>query len=224
MSRVVARTRRIERVALGDQVYEVLKERILDQDYTPGEKLNIDALVRELSVSSTPIREALSRLSAEGLVQAAPFLGFTIAPLPDRKFLEDLYAFRSVVEPWAASEAARLRPAAALKTLGQAVQAMQAGSLAREYREYRGFSEADGRFHRAVIAASGNEIFRKTYEDLCVHLHMSRLFINREQSAEDTCRQHLEILRAIEAGQPDKASQLMREHLDDSRRRLPEEQ
>jgi len=216
----VLRRKRIERVALGDQVYEVLKERVLDQDYAPGQKLNIDRLVRELSVSSTPIREALSRLSAEGLVQAAPFLGFTVAPLPDRKFYEDLYAFRGLVEPWAASEAARLRPAAALKTMRQAIEIMKVGGLSREYREYRSFSEADGRFHRSVVAAAGNEVVFRIYEDLRVHLHMSRLFHNREQDAEVTCRQHLAILEAIEAGRSDQASGLMRVHLDDSRRRL----
>jgi DNA-binding GntR family transcriptional regulator len=212
--------KRIERVVLGDQVYEVLKERILDQRYAPGQKLNIDALVRELSVSSTPIREALSRLSAEGLVHAAPFVGFTIAPLPHRKFFEDLYAFRCVVEPWAAAEAARLRPAAALATMRQAIKVMKAGNLSREYREYRSFSEADGRFHRALVAASGNEVFVQTYEDLRVHLHMSRLFLNREQNAEITCQQHLDILNAIEAGRSERASGLMRDHLLDSRRRL----
>jgi DNA-binding GntR family transcriptional regulator len=76
------RATKIGRVVLGDQVYEAIKERILDQAYAPGEKLNIDRLVREFEVSSTPIREALTRLVAEGLVSAAPFVGFATAALP----------------------------------------------------------------------------------------------------------------------------------------------
>ena len=79
--------KKIERVVLGDQVYEAIKERILDQAYAPGQKLNIDGLVRELKVSSTPIREALTRLVAEGLVSAAPFVGFATAVLPERAIL-----------------------------------------------------------------------------------------------------------------------------------------
>jgi DNA-binding GntR family transcriptional regulator len=61
------RATKIGRVVLGDQVYEAIKERILDQAYAPGEKLNIDGLVREFEVSSTPIREALTGLSPRGL-------------------------------------------------------------------------------------------------------------------------------------------------------------
>lgn len=60
----------VERVALLDQAHEVLKGRVLDRDYRPGERLSIDALARELGFSSTPIREALGRLNAEGLVVA----------------------------------------------------------------------------------------------------------------------------------------------------------
>ena len=94
---------KIERVALLDQVYEVLKERILDRAYQPGARLSIDALARELQVSSTPIREALGRLTAEGLVAAAPFVGFSVASMPTRKYYLDLYAFRLVIETWAAA-------------------------------------------------------------------------------------------------------------------------
>jgi DNA-binding GntR family transcriptional regulator len=214
--------RKIGRIVLGDQVYELLKERILDQLYAPGQKLNIDALVRELTVSSTPIREALSRLAAEGLVNAAPFVGFTVSPMPSPAFYHDLYAYRRLVEPWAASEAARLRPAGPLAAMRTAVAAMQAGSLSRQYRKNRGFTEADDRFHRALAEASGNEVLRKTYAELRVHLHMSRLFITREQDAEITYREHLDILEAVEAGSPERAAELMRGHLDASRHRLLE--
>lgn len=78
--------RKIKRVLLGDQLYEAIKERILDQVYPPGEKLNVDRPARELQVSSTPIREALTRLVAEGPVKAEPFIGFATAPLPDRRY------------------------------------------------------------------------------------------------------------------------------------------
>jgi DNA-binding GntR family transcriptional regulator len=219
-SAVPVREKRIERVALADQVYEVLQERIFDQTYAPGQKLNVDALGRELSVSSTPIREALNRLAAEGLVHAAAFVGFAVAALPDRKFFEDLYDLRRILEPWAAAEAARLRPAAALRTLGETVQVMRTASLSREYRAYRAFAEADGRFHRGVVAASGNDVARETYDGLRVHLHMSRLFISREPDVEVGYRRHLDIFEAIEAGRREEASGLMRAQLDESQCRL----
>jgi DNA-binding GntR family transcriptional regulator len=213
-------TRKVERIALLDQVYEVLKERILDRVYDAGAKLNIDALGRELKVSSTPVREALARLTAEGLVKAEPFVGFAVAPTPDPKYYRDLFDFRIVVESWATAEAARLRPAGTLHTLEAAVGAMGGSSLSRRYRRYRDFSDADDLFHRAIMAGTGNEPARKAYEDLRIHLHLSRLYIHREQDAESTRAEHLAILEAIRAGNSEEAAQRMREHLIQSRKKL----
>jgi DNA-binding GntR family transcriptional regulator len=217
----LSRATKIGRVVLGDQVYEAIKERILDQAYAPGEKLNIDGLVREFEVSSTPIREALTRLVAEGLVSAAPFVGFATAALPDRRYYEDLYAFRRLVEPWAAAEAARrpLKPEA-LKTLRQAVDAMMADPPSREYRSHRAFTEADDRFHNTIMAAAENSVALKSFEDLHFHLHISRLYISREQEVAVIHAEHVRIVDAIEAGDPDAAATAMRHHLDGSYERL----
>jgi DNA-binding GntR family transcriptional regulator len=214
--------RKIERVALLDQVYEVLKERILDRVYEPGAKLNIDALGRELKVSSTPLREALGRLTAEGLVTAAPFVGFAVAPMPDAKYYRDLYTLRRVIEPWAAAETARLRPAATIETLDAAVRAMDGSSLSRRYSRFRDFSDADDAFHRTIVAGTGNAPACKAYEDLRIHLHMSRLYINHEQDAQSTRVQHLAILEAIRTGDSKAAAQRMLEHLSQSETKLLE--
>ncbi len=212
--------RKVERVALLDQVYEILKERILDRVYDAGARLNIDALGRELKVSSTPLREALARLTAEGLVRAEPFVGFAVAPMPDSKYYRDLYAFRLVLEPWAAAEAARLRSARTLQTLEAAVRAMGGSPLSRRYRRFRDFSNADDLFHRAIVAGTGNEPACKAYEDLRIHLHMSRLYIHREQDAQSTQAEHLAIVDAIRAGDSEEAAQRMREHLIQSQKKL----
>jgi DNA-binding GntR family transcriptional regulator len=212
--------RKIERVVLQDQVYEVLKERVLDRRYQPEEKLSIDALARELQVSSTPIREALGRLTAEGLVSAEPFVGFSVAAMPSPQYYADLYAFRAVIEPWAAAETARRRPAAILAELDAAVGVMSAEPLDRSYSRYRGFSEADEAFHVAIMAGTGNEPALKAFRGLRVHLHMSRLYASREQDPETTRSQHLAILDAIRAGEPEAAARAMREHLVASKRRL----
>jgi DNA-binding GntR family transcriptional regulator len=213
--------RKIERVVLGDQVYEAIKERILDQAYAPAEKLNVDRLVRELEVSSTPIREALTRLVAEGLVTAEPFIGFAIAPLPDRAYYEDVYGFRSMIEPWAAAEAARRRPGPdAIKALRDGLAIMMAHSPSREYRSHRSFIEADDGFHRMILRAAGNQVALKSYDDLRFHLHLSRLFLTREQDVGAAHLEHLAIVDAIEAGDAGAAEIAMRRHLEGSYERL----
>lgn len=215
-------SRKITRIVLMDQVHEMLKERILDRTYQPGAKLNIDALRRELDVSSTPLREALARLTAEGLVKAAPFVGFTVAPMPSLDYYRELYAFRLVIEPWAASETARLRPEATLQELAAAIEDMSQHSLSRRYSRYRDFTEADDAFHRVIVAGTGNAPALQAFEGLRIHLHTARLYINREQDTASTHAQHLAILEAIRAGDESRAAANMREHLIQSRKKLLE--
>jgi DNA-binding GntR family transcriptional regulator len=214
---MAAKRHRIERVALLDQVYDLLKERVLDRTYAPGFKLNVDALARELSVSSTPIRESLGRLVAEGLARAEPFVGFFVADMPARDYYEQLYDFRLVIEPWAASETARRRPAEVLAVLQGSVDAMNHAMLSKRYVKYRGFSEADGAFHAALVAGTGNAPAMKAYGDLRIHLHLSRLYIDRDQDTEKTRTQHALILEAIRAGKGKEAAAHIREHLRMSR-------
>lgn len=211
---------KIGRVALLDQVHEVLKERILDRVYAPGEHLNIDALARELAVSSTPIREALGRLTAEGLVQAAPFVGFSVAPMPTLQYYRDLFAFREVIEPWAAAEAARRRNPENLAELDAALKMMVRQPLDPGYGGHRAFIKADEAFHLAVMAGTGNEPALKSFADLRAHGGMSRLYIHQEQDPVMVHGQHLRIVMAIRAGEPEAAAERMREHLQWSRRQL----
>ena len=83
----------------------------MDRELEPGARLNIDALARELGVSSSPLREALAALAARGLVRNEAFLGFSVAPMPDRDFLRDMFDTRLRIEPWlAARAAARIGP------------------------------------------------------------------------------------------------------------------
>ncbi len=209
-----------KRVALLDQVHVLLKERVLDRSYRPGDKLNVDALARELAVSTTPIRESLGRLVAEGLVRAEPYVGFFVADMPSHAYFEQLYALREVLEPWAAQESARRRDPATLAVLEGSLDAMSQGTLSKTYAQYRGFSEADEAFHNAVVAGTGNAPAIKAYEDLRIHLHLSRLYIDREQDTDETRLQHAEILEAIRAGRPRDAASRMKNHLRTSRDKL----
>src|SRR4051794_25932079 len=86
------------RTVLATPVYEALKERIMDQGLAPGSRLNIDALAETLGTSPTPVREALTRLAAERLVQFVPFKGYSVMPLLDQRQLADLMHVRNLLE------------------------------------------------------------------------------------------------------------------------------
>lgn len=211
---------RISRRVLADQVHEILTERILDRVYQPGERLNIDALARELGVSSSPVREALTRLTAEGLVSSSSFIGFAVAPMPDGAWFDELYDYRELVETWAVRIVATLRPSAVLANLNAAVAALEQGTYGSSFRDYRTAHDADEAFHRILIEAAGNRVVAKTYRELNPHLHHARLYMSRPQDVALVVAEHRAILEAIDKGDADAAAAAMLSHLKLSRARL----
>ncbi|MFE0755908.1 GntR family transcriptional regulator [Inquilinus sp. NPDC058860] len=203
----------ISRVVLTDQVVQVLQERILDRVYEPGARLNIDALSRELDVSSSPIREALMRLAADGLVVSSSFAGFSVAPVPSRDWFEQLLAYRILTEGWAARQMARRRPAAAIERMRRSLAAMERGRMGRKARDYLTANQADQAFHEAMLDGTGNEILARSVRDLHPHLHHARLFAKVPQEIAPVIAEHQAILAAIAAGDEDGAAGALERHL-----------
>jgi DNA-binding GntR family transcriptional regulator len=201
----------LSRVALSDQVMQLIQERILDRVYAPGERLNIDALTREFNVSSSPIREALTRLSALGLVTSSPF---AVAPVPSRQWFEQLRDYRILSEGWAARQLARHRPAEAIERMTHSLRIMERGTLGSRASEYfAANNKADEAFHGAMLEASGNEILAQTVKSLHPHLHHARLFSEVPQSVEPVLEEHRQILSAIVSGNEDAAAEALEKHL-----------
>lgn len=203
----------ISRVALADQVVQVLQERILDRVYEPGARLNIDALSRELQVSSSPIREALMRLAADGLVAASSFAGFSVAPVPSRDWFEQLLAYRVLAEGWAARQMARRRPDTAIERMRQSLAAMEGGRMGRKARDYLTANQADQAFHEAMLGGAGNEILARSVRDLHPHLHHARLFTRVPQDIAPVIAEHKAILAAIVEGDEEAAGAALERHL-----------
>jgi DNA-binding GntR family transcriptional regulator len=212
------------RNSLSEQTYEALKERILDRRLAPGDWLNIDALTRELGVSSSPVREALVRLEAERLVVLLPYSGYTVAPHPSAEYLHKLYDFRVVIEGYCARVGAARRDPETLKVLAALVQRMGATKrLGARYREYRKLGQADAQFHQAIVDSAGNEVMSELYAAKHSHLLMSRLFRTRADAgspAAAVMAEHRAVLQAYEAGDGPAAERALVRHLENSRRRL----
>jgi DNA-binding GntR family transcriptional regulator len=209
---------------LVDGVYDAVKERIMDLTIPEDTRINIDQLADELEVSNTPVREALTRLEREGLVTRKNLHGFRTTGLLDERGLQELFALRLLLEPEAAKEAAGQSDIEALaKHLGDALDKMahsvHAPVLDHEYSRYRGFAEADARFHAGVAAASGNRLLAYTLAGLNAHVHSYRLFFRTEIYAV-TLAEHSTVLEALARRDPGGAAAAMRLHLEHSRDRL----
>src|SRR5437016_3092720 len=120
---------------LTDTVYEAIKGLIVDQHIAPEARVNIDLLARQLSVSPTPVREALARLESDGLVTKEPLRGYSTTPLLDASSFADLYDMRLLLEPYAARLTAVRANAEHLQALEKAVSAMRTAATGPTYRE-----------------------------------------------------------------------------------------
>jgi DNA-binding GntR family transcriptional regulator len=211
---------RLRRSTLGDDVYETLKVLVLEHTLTPGDRINIDALARELAVSPTPVREALARLEADGLVRKRALAGYTVSPLLTRAEFSDMFEMRLLLEG-AAARCAAGRAAAEDRA---AITAEAATTIEPEdgnsegWHWHAAFTALDARFHDLVAEASGNPLLRDGINRLHAHLHLHRRYFPYAQTG-TTGEEHQRIAEAIQTGAPDAAEAAMREHLIRARER-----
>src|SRR5688572_33107048 len=91
---------------LADDVYGAIFNKLMSLEISPGARITVDNLVRELNVSQTPIREALGRLEGEGLVVKTHLIGYSAAPQITRRRFDELYELRLLLEPDGAAKSA----------------------------------------------------------------------------------------------------------------------
>jgi DNA-binding GntR family transcriptional regulator len=205
------------RTPLVDEVHGALLDMLMNHDVEPGGRLNIDALARGLRVSPTPVREALARLEAEGLVVKEPRRSYMVAPLIGLNELRALIDFRLLVEPPAAGAAAR--NATAEQAAALVAFASSGGAGRRDATANRQDMLYDATFHDMVAQLGGNPWLRDALVRLRSHLHMYRLYHHARQAAA-TKPEHVAIAEAVAAGDADGAADAMRAHLGTAMRRI----
>ncbi|KIP51551.1 GntR family transcriptional regulator [Leucobacter komagatae] len=192
-------------------VYEQIRSRVLRHEIPPSTRINIDALARELQVSSTPIREALRQLQGDKLVVQEPGRGYRTTPILEAAELRELYEFRLLVEPWAAKIAAQDRLQNPGHILDKEVAAITKLIDAKSDIRYE-LMDHDIRFHDAILSSASNEVLRSAYAQTHCHLHAFRLHPG-ERTGEHTIDEHRQILTAIRNHEPEVAEKAMRDHL-----------
>ncbi len=207
-------------VSVVDGVYDSIYERLMSLEIAPGARIPIDVIARDLNVSQTPVREAMSRLEREGLVRKAHLIGYSAAPQLTRKQFEDLFNFRLLLEPDGARLAAMNMTPEVLTGLEEAAADMGHGEppVDRTSR-YSRFARTDAHFHDRILKIAGNEVMRHALADQHIHLHLFRLMFHTRVTQE-ALEEHESLLSAFRAGDPAAAEAAMREHISRSRDRL----
>lgn len=198
---------------LKDKVYSALKEAITAMDIYGDEeppKLDERRLAEELGVSRTPIREAISRLERDGLVNSIPRRGAFVVRKTKIEVLEIIYvwaalesmAARIATEQATDKEIGKLRKVFSKKTTKNNADA--------NIDEY---SETNISFHQTLIDLAKCDLLSKTAEDLLVHMRAIRAkTIKEADRAEKSVIDHMHIIKAIESRDTELAEKLVREH------------
>jgi len=210
-----------EKTVLASAVYDALKERIMDQVYPPGDRINIDALAIDLSLSPTPIREALVRLAAERLVTFAPFKGYRVSPLLTVEQVVDLMHVRRLLEVDAARLAARrirLPDLLAMERILQESEHSEVGSWSHGYQQ---FNQLDQRFHALLLGAAANRFLLLAHRSLNVHVELGRFYrVFGTVDQEQTCIEHNAVVQAMRQHDPEQAVAMVEIHLSATERRI----
>jgi DNA-binding GntR family transcriptional regulator len=208
---------KLENLTLWERVYQHLREEILANRLQPGAVLGEVALAESLGVSRGPVREALGRLAAEGLVTVRPRRGAVVSALSASEFLE-AYQVREALE----TLAARL---AVPRFTDEEIERLQA--LAEEQARHaalgnvEAFFHANAAFHELIVAASGNRTLEEMHRQLVGHMGRYRMrSVALRGTLKRSVGEHRAILRAIKARDAEKAAQLLGEHIHVPQRRL----
>ncbi len=199
-----------------DQAYEAIRAQIISGSLRRGERIHQEDLAERLGVSRTPVREALRRLAAEGLVEMHTNRGAWVADA-GQSDMHAAYQARLVIEPGAARLAAQVRAVGPIARMRSALAA-QRRAIPHVGRSF----EANREFHIALVHASSNEYLLQFVQRLWVarigEVIYERQSESRERMGMDA-DEHEEIVSEIAAGHGPRAESLTRRHLAEAMRR-----
>lgn len=205
--------RGIVRSGLTDQIYEALVDHVLDLSYAPGERLVIDQIAREMGVSPTPVRDALTRMAGEGFIEATPFRGFTVLPVPSADEIQESFEARTVVETAAIRLACARRTDAQVEELRRIQQGIATQLVGRPSKTYAPFDRLNRRFHEIFVGASGNRFLLDAHRAIDHDARMARTMYGRDvPDLSNIIAEHDAIIEAFAARDADRAASAITRH------------
>ncbi|HET7559404.1 MAG TPA: GntR family transcriptional regulator [Limnochordia bacterium] len=197
-----------------ERAYAAIKEAIFARQLRPGMTLSERRLSGLLGVSRTPVRQALLRLQQEGLLTRGAQNAFELIRLTEED-LDEVFEMREWIEGLAARRvadragsdpevAARVRALAAKLCAARAD--IEGGDFEREFA-------LDLELHDTLLALAGNRRIRETIERMNAQIHQVRILSRARARSQETVAEHLAILAAVGAADPDAAEASMRAHI-----------
>lgn len=195
---------------LRDVIFETLRKAIISGDIKPGERLMEVSLAEQMGVSRTPVREAIRRLEAEGLVTMVPRKGTHVSEL-SMKDIMDVLEVRAALDRLATALAVKRMQPSQIKAM-ESIHKQFIACVEKENIE--GAVRKDIELHDLIYATSGNSRLMSVAAGLREHIFRFRVIYMRNVAvAENVEHEHFEILEAIRSGDDVLASELAEKHI-----------
>ncbi|MBS0507287.1 MAG: GntR family transcriptional regulator [Proteobacteria bacterium] len=198
---------------LTDRVSEQIRRRLVDGEFTPGQRLSETALSDSLAISRNTLREAFRVLTKEGLLKHEPNRGVSVA-VPSIAAIIDIYRVRRLIECQALAQAYPRHPAK--KHLRAAIdQALRC----REAGDWRGVGTANMQFHQAIVELADSERLNEMFSHLLAELRLAfGLLDDPEFLHAPYVDSNVKIIELFEAGQLQQAAAALGDYLVHSER------
>ena len=205
-----------QHIPVSERIYHAVREEIMRCEIVPGTALDAASIAARYAVSKTPVRDAMRKLAAEGLVIILPRSGYRVAPITFQA-VHEILDLRAAIGPHAAQQAARYATSADVAALREIV---------REYAtplDVGAMQQVARRFHVTIARCSRNNRLVALSETLFDELErLLRFAIDFSVKVEQHSDEHTALVDAIEAGDGERAAAIEAAHIRSSREFLIE--
>lgn len=207
-------TKRKQKPSFVELAYEGIKRLIIEEQLEPGGLLSENQLAEYLNMSRTPVREAIRRLQAEGILESVKGLGTFLKPLT-RRDVKNIYEVRKALELIACETAI-------LKITQEEIDEVR-GSMTSILNRYKSgekieqmeFSVIDGQLHDLIVKESNNEYIQILMDQIYFNVDRYRIIsFQVSLDLEESTKQHLVLLDCIEERDLDLLKKRLSSHLE----------
>ncbi|MCZ8515241.1 GntR family transcriptional regulator [Paenibacillus filicis] len=207
--------KKLKRHLLTEEIYSIVKEEIMNRSLVPGEKVNIDQLARELQVSNIPVREALSRLAAEGLVKTVPFKGMFVMHMSLQE-LDEIFELRIELESLAVRKSVKEMGEQELQKLYDHMLQWKSAKLDTLDEKLSYVHLMNEGLHGLILKHCGNEMLMQLVKMYIERINRYLTLLNPEmhlQLVEQEWEEHWDVILALKKRNVEQSVEKMQIHL-----------
>lgn len=200
-------------LTLNQRKADVIRQKIFDGEFLPGQRLSEAALSESLEISRNTLREVFRILTQEGLLSHAPNRGVSVAT-PTAAAIVDIYRLRRLIECQALAQAYPQHPARQ-----QMRAAVEQAKACREAADWRGVGTANMEFHRAIVSLADSPRLNAMFEQMLAELRLAFGLLKDSALLHGPyIETNQRILALFEAGQLGESAALLKDYLQHSER------